>query len=209
MNRFSLAAVLGAVALVAPVSATASHLITSKDVRNNSLTGADVRNGTLTDADLSAGVRTKLENQGVGAQGERGPTGATGIQGPAGPRGPQGDQGDSGERGPQGLRGFHGDTGPQGPEGERGPAGPQGPTGQDGASGQVIKSGDRTLTVDAGTHELDISCDGKVPTGGGYRLLSGDAVATSSYPTNTGWHVGFDTPGGAEVTLYVVCIAND
>jgi hypothetical protein len=153
MNRFKtliIVVLAGFVMIAAP--ATAAHLITGKDVRDNSLTSKDIRNGSLTDDDLSADVRTKLENVGKtgpqGPQGERGPTGATGIQGPAGPRGATGAAGADGQ---PGTNGANGAPGAQGPKGDTGPQGPAGAI-----SDTYTRNGDADASGD-----VSFACDDK------------------------------------------------
>jgi hypothetical protein len=75
-----------AVVLAGVGTATARHLITTRDVRNNSLTGADIRNHSLTPRDFRGSVA-----------GQPGPPGRIGVQGPAGPAGAAG-------KGTEGLR---------------------------------------------------------------------------------------------------------
>jgi hypothetical protein len=68
-------------------TATASSLVTSKDIKD----------GTIANRDLSTSVRSKLDKAGA-----TGPRGATGL---AGPRGPQGVTGAQGPAGPAGHDG--------------------------------------------------------------------------------------------------------
>jgi hypothetical protein len=77
-----MAVVVAVIALVlsAGAGATASLLITGKQIRNNTVTSADIKNRTLKAKDLSRGAKSKL----------RGPAGVAGPQGPAGPAGPAG-----------------------------------------------------------------------------------------------------------------------
>jgi hypothetical protein len=75
-------------ALVAAVIATlvgsgaasaASHLITGKEIKDNSVTGRDIKNRSVTSGDLTDGAIDVLS----GAQGPQGPAGPVGAQGPA------------------------------------------------------------------------------------------------------------------------------
>ena len=77
--RTAMAVIVAVVALVlsAGVGATASMMITGKQITNNTVTTKDIKNRTLKAKDLSLGAKSKL----------RGPAGATGPQGPAGPAG--------------------------------------------------------------------------------------------------------------------------
>jgi hypothetical protein len=59
--------------------ASASHLMTGKDIRDSSLTGRDIKNRSVTSGDLTDGAIDVLS----GAQGPQGPAGPVGAQGPA------------------------------------------------------------------------------------------------------------------------------
>lgn len=213
MNRYSLAAILGAAAFAASATgATASHLITGKDVRNNSLTGQDIRNGSVGDADLSAGVRTKLLNVGAtgatGATGERGATGATGIQGPSGARGAQGVPGPQGEAGKPGEAGLHG---PQGPQGVQGPKGDNGTDGQDGVSGLVYRNETFNLEVsNSGVTQFRADCaTDRDAVGGGYELRTSGLKVLAAYPDGDGFVISADVPAsasGTSITVWASCI---
>ena len=91
-SRTTFGVVVAAIALVlsAGAGATASLLITGKQIKNNSVTTADVKNRTLKAKDFSRSAKTKL----------RGPAGAAGPQGATGPAGP------AGALGLPGLSGF-------------------------------------------------------------------------------------------------------
>ena len=69
-----------ALVLSAGAGATASMMITGKQIKNNTVTTKDIKNRTLKAKDLSLGAKKKL----------RGATGATGATGPAGPAGTSG-----------------------------------------------------------------------------------------------------------------------
>jgi len=100
-------------------TATASRLIT----------GRQIKDGSITAKDLSPAVRARLVRTGgattTGPKGETGPAGIPGPAGSAGPGGPKGDSGsqglagDAGAPGPKGDKGDPGGTGSQGPEGDR------------------------------------------------------------------------------------------
>lgn len=77
--RTVMAVIVAVVALVlsAGAGATASLLITGKQIKNNTVTTKDIKNRTLKAKDLSLGAKSKL-------RGPAGPAGATGPQGPAG-----------------------------------------------------------------------------------------------------------------------------
>jgi Collagen triple helix repeat (20 copies) len=90
---------LCAVALVLLISAAASgqvrRLITSRDVRDNSIAAIDIRNGTIGAADLKRSLVRSLR----GPQGRPGPPGPPGQPGPGGLRGVEGAPGAKGEPG--------------------------------------------------------------------------------------------------------------
>lgn len=90
--RTVMAVIVAVVALVlsAGAGATASLLITGKQIKNSSVTTADIKNRTLKAKDFSRTAKNKL----------RGPAGATGPQGATGPAGP------AGALGLPGLSGF-------------------------------------------------------------------------------------------------------
>jgi hypothetical protein len=92
---FALCALALALLISAAASGQIRALITSRDVRDNTLTSRDIRNGTLRAADLRRSLVRSLR----------------------GPRGPRGEQGLPGERGPGGLRGADGPPGPKGDPG--------------------------------------------------------------------------------------------
>jgi len=71
-----------AVVLACAGSATAAGLITSKQVKNNSLTGGDVKNKSLKLRDIAPATRTALASGGSqGPQGNPGNDGAPGVSG--------------------------------------------------------------------------------------------------------------------------------
>lgn len=80
--RTVMAVIVAVVALVlsAGVGATASMMITGKQITNNTVTTKDIKNRTLKAKDLSLGAKSKLR----GPAGPAGPQGATGPAGPAG-----------------------------------------------------------------------------------------------------------------------------
>lgn len=85
-------AIAATLLFVGAAGATASTLITGKQIKDASITGKDVKNKSLTRADFKGSVR-----------------------GPQGPVGPQGPTGAAGAQGPQGIQGARGATGPAGP----------------------------------------------------------------------------------------------
>lgn len=115
LRRPTYAGVAATLALVTSLSGSAyaavmvtsadikNDTIASRDLRNGSVRGVDVKNQSLTLADLSEAAVSQLRGQ----QGEQG------LQGADGARGPQG---------PEGSTGEPGTTGPAGPAGESGPA---------------------------------------------------------------------------------------
>jgi hypothetical protein len=81
--------VIACIALVVAFTgtATAASLITSKQIKNNSVTTKDVKNKSLRAKDFKPG---DLPPGPAGARGATGPQGAQGAQGPQGPQGPRG-----------------------------------------------------------------------------------------------------------------------
>ena len=90
-------AIVAALVVVGSVSAGATLVITS----------AQIKNGTIQTADISAKAKTALK----GNRGPAGPAGARGATGAAGPAGPQGAQGLQGLQGAQGIQGIQGSPG--------------------------------------------------------------------------------------------------
>ena len=91
-----------ALMLAAGTGATASLLITGKQIKDGSVTSSDIKNRSLKVKDLSTKAKTKLK----GATGPAGPAGARGATGPAGPAGAAGSSGLPGLPGLPGLSGF-------------------------------------------------------------------------------------------------------
>jgi hypothetical protein len=79
-----------AVVMSAVGSAAAAGLITSSQIKNNSLTSLDVRDRSLLAKDFSSGQLPR------GTPGPRGPQGPQGTPGPPGPRGAEGPPGRDG-----------------------------------------------------------------------------------------------------------------
>ena len=84
-------AIAGAVLVIAVIgggTATAANLITSTDVKDDSLRSSDVHDGSLKVRDLTDRAVSTLQNGGgSGATGTTGAAGATGAQGPKGDKG--------------------------------------------------------------------------------------------------------------------------
>lgn len=106
-SRTALAVVVAALALIvsAGAGATASLLVTGKQIKDGTVTTKDVKNRSLKVKDLSPKAKAKLRGA-TGPAGPRGATGATGATGPAGPAGPTGLQGLPGLPGLPGVSGF-------------------------------------------------------------------------------------------------------
>lgn len=98
--RTALTIVVAALALMlaAGTGATASLLITGKQIKDGTVTSRDVKNRSLKVKDLSTKAKAKL----------KGATGPRGAAGPAGPQGPAGTSGLPGLPGLQGLQGLQG-----------------------------------------------------------------------------------------------------
>ena len=69
-----------ALVLSAGAGATASMMITGKQIKNNTVTTKDIKNRTLKAKDLSLGAKKKLAGA-TGPAGERGPAGPAGAAG--------------------------------------------------------------------------------------------------------------------------------
>ena len=80
--RTAMAVVVAVIALVlsAGAGATASMLITGKQIKNNTVTTKDIKNRTLKAKDISLAAKKKLR----GATGPAGPAGAAGASGISG-----------------------------------------------------------------------------------------------------------------------------
>lgn len=155
LRRPSPALVVASIALFAAGagSATAGSLITSKQIRNNSVTGADIKNRSIKAKDLARSAIPTTAGSGVA--GSNGSDGAPGPIGPKGEKGETGGKGDTGDRGPSSAKMVHRDAAfdldnPTNFE----PAEPRGATMQVGggdyvAFGKVLISvpGDRTENV--------------------------------------------------------------
>ena len=102
-SRTALTVVVAALALMlaAGTGATASLMISGKQIKDNSVTSQDIKNKSLKVKDLSRKAQVKLQGR----------TGATGERGPAGPAGPAGAAGAQGLPGRQGLQGLPGLSG--------------------------------------------------------------------------------------------------
>ena len=113
-SRLTYANVMASIAVFLALggTATAALVITSKNVKNNSLTSADIKNRSLLSQDFKPGQLV------------------AGAPGPQGPQGPKGDAGAPGAKGDAGAPGAKGDPCPstdpacRGPQGEQGDPGP-------------------------------------------------------------------------------------
>ena len=107
--------------VVGTTTATATSLITSRQIKNGTIENRDIKRGTIAQNRLSPklqGLLTTLDVQG----GPLDPI--TGPQGPEGPKGDRGAKGDTGPRGDSGDTGPRGATGAKGDKGDRGHPGP-------------------------------------------------------------------------------------
>lgn len=79
--------------------AVAGALVTSKQIKDNTITSADIKDNTVRTNDLSPAARALSGTAGpggpAGPAGPAGPPGAPGAKGPAGPAGPAGPTGAS------------------------------------------------------------------------------------------------------------------
>ena len=89
------AAAGAALAVSAGTGAVAGSLVTSAQIKDDTVRSRDVRDHSLRLVDLHRSVPRKLKGARgpAGPTGETGPAGPEGAQGPAGPRGPQGSPG--------------------------------------------------------------------------------------------------------------------
>ena len=139
-----------------------------------------------------------------------------GPEGPMGPAGPAGLDGQQGETGPQGPQG------PAGPQGLQGFQGPQGPSGVNGVSAyeQVLEDSGMIALANTSLTSLDAACsDGKAPVGGGFELVTPNALrlnVTMSGPYDedgiSGWRATFRNGSGSplssvNVRVRVICAA--
>lgn len=110
--RTALAVLVAVLALIlaAGAGATASMIITGKQIKDGTVTTRDVKNRSLKARDFSATAKSKLRGPAgpAGPAGPRGATGATGATGPAGATGLQGLQGLTGLQGVPGVPGLSG-----------------------------------------------------------------------------------------------------
>ena len=101
---------------VGATSATAAQLITSEDIKDETIQNRDLRDGALTWSKLRESTQNKIERMasarntaassspgGAGPAGPAGPKGDTGARGATGAAGPKGDKGDKGDAGPAGA----------------------------------------------------------------------------------------------------------
>lgn len=182
-------------------SATATALITGRQIKNGSITGADVRNGSLSASDITGDFQ--------------GRPGATGPAGPMGLPGAAGAQGADGQPGPEGAAGPAGPKGQKGDQGESGPQGPAGPAGGTVVVGQPVSS--EPAAGPAVTVTATASCPaGETVLGGGAEATTNDTAnkvqLISSRPEgDSGWTavgvvaVGLGNGKKLTVTPYVIC----
>lgn len=153
MSLPSFALVALALFVVASGSATAASLLTSKNIKDESIQNRDLRDGAFTlsklrkstkdvlnaDTDLTLLRLAALEKK----AGIPGPAGAAGAVGAAGAKGADGDSTRTGSSvGAAGAKGDKGDTGATGPKGDNG-------ANADGSTTASVKnSGDSGFTLD-------------------------------------------------------------
>src|SRR5688572_20529147 len=105
MSRFRprYADVAATLALVIATGGTsyAAIVVTSSNIKDETIQSRDVRNGTLQLADINDTAETRLR----GKTGPMGPAGPRGLQGPEGPQGLQGLEGQAGDPGAPGIDG--------------------------------------------------------------------------------------------------------
>ena len=131
--------------LAGTTGAAAGSLITSAQIKNQTIRSVDIaaggvgtseiRNGTIRVADLSQSLKDYIDAH-AGKDGATGPAGPVGAEGPAGPAGAEG---------------------PAGPAGPAGPEGPAGPAGSDTGARTDWVAGPGTQIVDAHTVKLTLA----------------------------------------------------
>lgn len=158
MNRLqTVLAITATAVVVGGTTATASSLITSKNIQDGSIQNRDIRPGVITMSRLKASTQKLIRDglvqpvsgggSGSGPAGPSGPKGDKGATGDDGAKGAKGNKGDKGARGPKGAKGDTGPRGPKGPKGDKGATGPRGPKGNKGDKGD---KGDTGATGPAG-----------------------------------------------------------
>lgn len=157
-------------------SATATFVVTGRNVRDSSLSGRDIRDHSIQPVDLAASALT-------GTSGPKGSDGVTGLRGPQGEFGPVGPIGPAGATGPTGRAGVDGGTGERGADGVQGPLGirgagpavtsldvsglaaPPGPTRTEFMSVSITTPRDGKLSVHAELGKLDGNCSASASYG--------------------------------------------
>lgn len=179
--------VAATLALVIATAGTsyAAIVVTSANIKDETIQSRDVRNGALKLADINDTAEAQLRGQ-------------VGPRGPAGPRGLPGEQGEPGQ---QGLPGQ---------PGQPGQPGEQGAPGTNGVSGLVY-----TKKQVAGTAGAPITAEAACPAGkrvigGGFSTAAGSMIAAvrDGQPTIYPPGVSPDFPDGAEVWHVSGAIAN-
>lgn len=186
MSRFRprYADVAATLALVIATGGTsyAAVVVTSANIKDETVQSRDVRNGTLKLSDINDTAEAQL-------------------RGKVGPRGPAG---------PRGLPGEPGEPGEQGLPGEQGEPGEQGIPGTNGVSGLVYTRTQVSGTA-AAPITAEAACPaGKKVVGGGFSTNAGSMIAAArdSQPTIYLPGVSPDFPDGAEVWHVSAAIAN-
>ena len=180
--------------IVATGSAAAASLITSANIKDESIQNRDLRDGAFTLSKLRASTIASLREDNAqtlarlaaleakagiagpagttGAAGAKGDTGATGAKGDAGTNGTNGTNGVKGDTGTTGDKGDKGDTGTTGAKGDKGATGPTGNTGPAGPIGPTGPTGSNGANAD-GSVTAPVANDGDqgfglaTPTGTG------------------------------------------
>jgi hypothetical protein len=209
LNKRIAPVAVGAVILVAVGGiggAQAARLITSEQIKDNTIqardidTGAvtsnEVRNGSLLLGDLSETARDALKGQ-TGAKGD---TGATGAKGDAGAKGQDGAPGAKGDKGDDGADGQDGAPGAKGDKGDDGADGQDGTDGLTGAIYRVANyvnggGGDATVACadDAQESQKYTAISGGVQAGhaqAGYDVPANEFAVTASFPGRMNWETG-------------------
>jgi hypothetical protein len=127
----------------------ARTLITSRDIKNNSIRNADLGTNSVNGRSISPNAVGFDE---LTTDVEKAIKDGTGAAGPAGPKGDQGRKGDTG------ARGAKGDTGDKGDKGDTGPPGPAGYPTLVTPLGNQFKDNTTTASSDTPWAVTDLAC---------------------------------------------------
>ena len=159
MRKSILACCVTALA-VGATSATAASVITSDDIKDETIQNRDMRDGAFTWSKFAPTTQNKIAKLAAPQNSAASTSPAAGTAGPAGPQGPQGLTGEDGDDGEDGTNGTNGENGAQGIQGEQG------------APGQALVANETTETTEDSPGGLPIvpiedkSIDSQAPNSG-------------------------------------------